>query len=156
MIGIQTGLPLPSLKEICLQLTVYFLVEDYGNYWIHRWLHSEWAYNNIHYIHHEFTAPMSFSAPYSSVVEMILLGIPTFVGPALVPGHMITLWLWIALRQLEAIETHSGYVLNLSYFCVEVVQNGQSSWLKNYALLILNNGLIVSHSGTISHGVPQN
>ncbi|XWS38493.1 hypothetical protein CRYUN_Cryun19dG0135900 [Craigia yunnanensis] len=31
------------------------------------------------------------------------------IGPAIVPGHMITFWLWIALRQIEAIETHSGY-----------------------------------------------
>jgi 4,4-dimethyl-9beta,19-cyclopropylsterol-4alpha-methyl oxidase len=109
MVGVHCGLPLPSFKEILLQLTIYFIVEDYSNYWIHRWLHSEWAYNNIHYIHHEFTAPMSFSAPYVHVAEMVVLGIPTFLGPALVPGHMITLWLWIALRQLEAIETHSGY-----------------------------------------------
>ncbi|CAM6127007.1 unnamed protein product [Calypogeia fissa] len=109
MVGIHCGLPLPSLQEIVVQLIVYFLVEDYCNYWIHRWLHSDWAYNNIHYVHHEFTAPTGFSSPYAHAAEIILLGIPTFAGPVLVPGHMITLWLWIALRQLEAIETHSGY-----------------------------------------------
>ncbi|KAI4364869.1 hypothetical protein MLD38_020903 [Melastoma candidum] len=68
-IGIRTGLPLPSGWEILMQLAVYFLVEDYTNYWIHRFLHS------------------------------------------IVPGHIITFWLWIALRQIEAIETHSGYDL---------------------------------------------
>ncbi|XP_023737011.1 methylsterol monooxygenase 1-1 [Lactuca sativa] len=26
----------------------------------------------------------------------------------MVPGHMITFWLWISLKQIEAIETHSG------------------------------------------------
>ena len=108
LIGIRTSLPLPSLWEIVAQITVYFLLEDYGNYWIHRWLHSEWGYNNIHYMHHEYTAPISLAAPYAYWAEILLLGLPSFVGPALVPGHMVTLWLWISLRQLEAIDTHSG------------------------------------------------
>eukprot|EP00249_Psilotum_nudum_P000702 c12797_g1_i1 orf=380-1291(+) len=109
LIGIRTSLPLPSVGEILAQVVVYFLIEDYGNYWIHRWLHSNWAYNKIHHVHHEFTAPISFTAPYAHWAEVLLLGIPSFIGPLVVPGHMVTLWLWIALRQIEAIETHSGY-----------------------------------------------
>ncbi|KAH7421000.1 hypothetical protein KP509_13G035600 [Ceratopteris richardii] len=108
-VGIRTSLPLPSIWEILAQLTVYFIIEDYGNYWIHRWLHSEWGYNNIHYKHHEFVAPTSVAAPYAHWLEILLLGFPSFVGPALVPCHMVTFWLWIALRQIEAIDTHSGY-----------------------------------------------
>ncbi|KAJ7524036.1 hypothetical protein O6H91_18G074100 [Diphasiastrum complanatum] len=109
MLGFRSNLPLPSLGEIVLQLLVYFLIEDYGNYWLHRWLHSDWAYNNIHYVHHKFMAPMSFAAPYAHWSEVLILGIPSFVGPALVPGHMITFWLWIIFRNMEALETHSGY-----------------------------------------------
>ncbi|KAF8379317.1 hypothetical protein HHK36_028751 [Tetracentron sinense] len=108
-VGIRTGFPLPSGWEICLQLLVYFLLEDFGNYWIHRLLHCKWGYEKIHRIHHEFTAPIGFAAPYAHWAEVLILGIPSFLGPALVPGHMITFWLWIALRQAEAIETHSGY-----------------------------------------------
>ncbi|KAL3700354.1 hypothetical protein R1sor_018376 [Riccia sorocarpa] len=109
MIGVSAGIPLPSVRIVVLQLFTYFIIEDYLNYWLHRWLHSEWGYNKIHYMHHEFTAPQSYAAAYSHFAEMLILGIPTFMGPALVPGHMITFWLWIALRQLEAIDTHSGY-----------------------------------------------
>ncbi|GLJ30319.1 hypothetical protein SUGI_0599790 [Cryptomeria japonica] len=108
-IGIRTSLPLPSLWEVIAQLTVYFLVEDSGHYWIHRWLHCKWGYDKIHRIHHGFTAPIGFAAPYAHWAEVLLLGIPTFVGPAIAPGHLITYWLWIALRQMEAIDTHSGY-----------------------------------------------
>ncbi|KAL9264457.1 Methylsterol monooxygenase 1-1-like protein [Drosera capensis] len=111
LIGISTGLPLPSIWEIALQLLVYFLVEDYTNYWLHRWLHSDWGYAKIHKVHHEYTAPIGFAAPYAHWAEILILGIPSFLGPAMVPGHMITLWLWIVLRQIEAIETHSGYDL---------------------------------------------
>lgn len=109
MIGIRTGLPLPSGWEIIAQLVVYFMVEDYTNYWIHRFLHCKWGYEKIHRVHHEYTAPIGFAAPYAHWAEILILGIPSFLGPAMAPGHMITFWLWIALRQIEAIETHSGY-----------------------------------------------
>ncbi|KAB1217104.1 Methylsterol monooxygenase 1-1 [Morella rubra] len=109
MIGVRTGLPLPSGWEIISQLTVYFMVEDYTNYWIHRFLHNKWGYEKIHKVHHEYTAPIGFAAPHAHWAEVLILGIPSFLGPAMVPGHMITFWLWIALRQVEAIETHSGY-----------------------------------------------
>lgn len=109
MIGIRTSLPLPSIYEIVAQLAVYFVVEDYTNYWIHRILHCKWGYDKIHKVHHEYTAPIGFAAPYAHWAEVLILGIPSFLGPAMVPGHMITFWLWIAMRQIEAIETHSGY-----------------------------------------------
>lgn len=109
MVGIRTGLPLPSGWEIIAQLVVYFVVEDYTNYWIHRFLHCKWGYEKIHRVHHEYTAPIGFAAPYAHWAEILILGIPSFLGPAMAPGHMITFWLWIALRQIEAIETHSGY-----------------------------------------------
>lgn len=109
MIGIRTSLPLPSGWEILMQLLVYFMVEDYTNYWIHRFLHGKWGYENIHRVHHEYTAPIAFAAPYAHWAEILILGIPSFLGPAMVPGHMITFWLWIAIRQIEAFDTHSGY-----------------------------------------------
>lgn len=108
-VGIRMGLPLPSLGEVLLHLTVYCIVEDYGNYWLHRWMHQGWLYDNVHHVHHEFTSPMSFAAPYAHWAEILLLAIPSFAGPVLAPGHIITFWIWIAMRQLEAIESHSGY-----------------------------------------------
>nr|GMC85244.1 methylsterol monooxygenase 1-1-like [Ipomoea batatas] len=109
MIGIRTSLPLPSIWEIVAQLMVYFLVEDYTNYWIHRFMHCKWGYEKIHKVHHEYAAPIGFAAPYAHWAEILILGIPSFLGPAMVPGHIITFWLWIGLRQIEAIETHSGW-----------------------------------------------
>ncbi|KAI4315313.1 hypothetical protein L6164_028137 [Bauhinia variegata] len=109
IIGIRSGLPLPSGWEILSQLAVYFMIEDYTNYWIHRFLHGKWGYEMIHRVHHEYTAPIGFAAPYAHWAEVLILGIPSFLGPAIVPGHMITFWLWIALRQIEALDTHSGY-----------------------------------------------
>ncbi|KAM7472109.1 hypothetical protein LguiA_010292 [Lonicera macranthoides] len=107
-VGIRTGLPLPSGSEMFWQLLVYFVVEDYANYWLHRLLHCKWGYEKIHRIHHEYTAPIGFAAPYAHWAEIIILGLASFLGPLLVPCHMITFWLWMIVRQMEAVETHSG------------------------------------------------
>lgn len=107
--GITASLPLPSLSSASLQIFVFFLLEDYGNYWLHRLFHHPFLYKHIHYKHHEHEAPMGAAATYAHWVEVLVLGVPTFVGPAIVQCHVVTLWAWILLRQLEAIETHSGY-----------------------------------------------
>ncbi|XP_016704428.1 methylsterol monooxygenase 1-2-like [Gossypium hirsutum] len=108
-VGIHTSLPLLTKWEVISQLIVYFLVEDYTNYWIHRFLHGQWGYEKINYIHHEYNAPIGFATPYTHWVEILILGILTFLGLAKVPCHMITLWLWSSLCQVKAIETHRGY-----------------------------------------------
>ncbi|KAE8727736.1 Methylsterol monooxygenase 1-3 [Hibiscus syriacus] len=61
-------------------------------------LHGKWGYEKIHRVHHEYSASIAFAAPYAHWLEVLILGVPTFLGPAIVPGHMITFWLWIALR----------------------------------------------------------
>ncbi|WVZ25128.1 hypothetical protein V8G54_003672, partial [Vigna mungo] len=83
IIGIRTGLPLSSGWEILAQLLVYFLVEDYTNYWIHRFLHNGWGYEKIHCVHHEYATPIGFAAPYAHWAEILILGIPSFLGPAM-------------------------------------------------------------------------
>ncbi|KDP28753.1 hypothetical protein JCGZ_14524 [Jatropha curcas] len=114
-IGIRTDLALPKGWEMFWQLLVYSLIEDYFNYWIHRLLHSKWGYEKIHHVHHQYTAPIGLAAPYAHWAEILILGFPAFLGPALVPGHIITYWLWFILRQIEAIETHSGYDIARSF-----------------------------------------
>ncbi|XP_050915867.1 methylsterol monooxygenase 1-2 [Lathyrus oleraceus] len=114
-LGIRTSLPLPSKWELFWQLLVYFLIEDYASYWIHRMLHCKWGYENIHKVHHEYKTPIGFAGPYAYWVEIWIFGIPILFGPVLVPGHIVTFWLWFILRHLETIETHSGYEFPWSF-----------------------------------------
>uniref|UniRef100_A0ACD5WPE3 Uncharacterized protein n=1 Tax=Avena sativa TaxID=4498 RepID=A0ACD5WPE3_AVESA len=44
MVGIRTGLPLPSAGETAAQLAVYLLIEDYLGYWMHRLLHTRFEF----------------------------------------------------------------------------------------------------------------
>lgn len=99
---------MPSIWETLIQLGVYFIIEDYTNYWIHRLLHCKWWYEKIHKVHHEYTAPIGFAASYAHWAEILMLGFPSFLGPAIVPCHITTFLLWVVLRHIEAIETHGG------------------------------------------------
>ncbi|CAO2203614.1 unnamed protein product [Urochloa humidicola] len=105
----RMGLPLPSVRETVAQLVVYSLLEDYLSYWIHRLLHTQWGYEKIHRVHHEFTAPTGFAMSYSHWAENLLLSIPALAGPVIVPCHITTQWLWFSIRLIEGINIHSGY-----------------------------------------------
>ncbi|KAK1284968.1 Methylsterol monooxygenase 1-1 [Acorus calamus] len=115
LIGIRTGLALPSAWEILSQLVVYVLIEDFSHYWIHRFLHVKWMYENIHRVHHEYTAPIGFVASYAHPVDAMFLGLPSFLGPVLVPCHTVTFWLWNILRRFEGNDVHTGYDFPMSF-----------------------------------------
>ncbi|CAM0150121.1 unnamed protein product [Urochloa decumbens] len=106
--------PLPSAGEVAAQLVVYMLMEDYLGYWFHRFLHSEWIYDNIHYVHHEFRAPMGFAAAHAHWFESLVLGFAAFISIFAVPCHMITCWLWFAIRGIAGVEIHCGFNLPFS------------------------------------------
>lgn len=145
MIGIGTGLPLPSGWEIFLQLLVYSTIEDYTGYWMHRWLHGKWGYDNIHYVHHQYTAPIGYALS-AHWTEIVMLGIPSLLGPLIVPGHTITFWLWLAWRQIESIEIHSGYAFSLFSFQTvsfyvshfAVLEGCERMKLTNYIIALLH------------------
>ncbi|KQK17305.1 methylsterol monooxygenase 1-1 [Brachypodium distachyon] len=109
LLRIRAGLPLPSAGELAAQLAVYQLVNDYAGYWFHRLLHTPWAYQHVHRVHHRFNAPFALAAPYAHWTDVLFLGVAAMAGPALVPCHMITLWLWFLVFQLVLVETHCGF-----------------------------------------------
>lgn len=114
-VGITRDGPIPSWSVVAIQITFFFLVEDYLNYWLHRLLHLPWLYNNIHAVHHKYNAPFSIMAAYAHPLEVIILAIPTFAGPALIGPHLYTLMIWQMMRNYEAIDIHSGYELPLTF-----------------------------------------
>lgn len=114
-VGITRDGSLPSGGVIACQIAYFFLVEDFFNYWLHRMLHTPWLYKHVHSVHHAFDAPFAITAAHAHPAEVVLLGIPTFIGPLLVSPHLYTLMLWQVFRNFEAIDIHSGYELPLSF-----------------------------------------
>eukprot|EP00164_Ancoracysta_twista_P008723 GFYU01012688.1.p1 GENE.GFYU01012688.1~~GFYU01012688.1.p1 ORF type:complete len:269 (+),score=88.99 GFYU01012688.1:165-971(+) len=110
-IGIHSTPELPSLLTMASQVAIFFIIEDFMNYWAHRALHTNWLYNNVHIVHHKHNAPFAMTASYAHPLEIIILGIPTFTGPVIFAPHIFTLWVWVFMRQFEAVHTHSGYNL---------------------------------------------
>ncbi len=110
-VGISGDEALPSRAALATQIAYFFLVEDYLNYWLHRALHQPWLYKHIHSVHHTYDAPFAVVAAYAHPAEVVILAIPTFAGPALIGPHLYTLLVWQLMRNLEAIDIHSGYEL---------------------------------------------
>jgi len=110
-INFQMALPLPHISTFLWQFTFCLIVEDVGHYWLHRLLHTPYFYKSIHKVHHTYSAPFGFVASYSHPLEVIILGIPTFLGPLIIRTHYFTFFSWVLFRQLDAVLTHSGYDL---------------------------------------------
>jgi methylsterol monooxygenase len=114
-VGIQFTAPFPALSKIFFHLAVFFVFEDAWHYWTHRLMHaSSFLYRNVHKIHHRYTAPFGLAAEYASPIEIMVLGLGTVGGPLLWAAvtkdlHLVTVYLWMVLRSLQAVDSHSGY-----------------------------------------------
>jgi len=119
-LGFTSALPLPSAFTFLFHLAFYIFVEDVTHYWLHRALHIPYLYKWIHKVHHQFASPFGLSAAFSHPLEVLILAVPTFLGPLLIRPHYLTFYTWVLFRQLDAVSTHSGYdlpnILNLVPF----------------------------------------
>lgn len=101
--------PLPPSYVIALQVVGLIYLDDFLFYWMHRLLHHKRLYKHVHVVHHRIPAPWAISAHYMHPVEFVATGTLALVGPVLIGAHVATIWIWIAFRQWEAAEGHSGY-----------------------------------------------
>ncbi|KAL4772568.1 fatty acid hydroxylase superfamily-domain-containing protein [Aspergillus nidulans var. acristatus] len=111
---VQYTLPFPKPSLFAAQVALFFIVEDTYHYWLHRAMHWGPLYRSIHRIHHQYAAPFGLTAEYASPAETFLLGLGTICPPLILGSitgdvHLITVLGWMALRQLQAIDAHSGY-----------------------------------------------
>jgi len=114
--GVSSTIPLPTWQTFLVQFLVFNIIEDFGFYWVHRWLHTPLMYKKIHYIHHEYTVPFSMVGEIAHPVEFLLnFLIPLMSGPflmGLVQGvHIYTFWAWIIYRAMRSSDSHCGYYI---------------------------------------------
>ncbi|RKP05402.1 fatty acid hydroxylase superfamily-domain-containing protein [Thamnocephalis sphaerospora] len=114
MFGMKIVDVFPTWQSFLLQITVFFIFEDFYHYWMHRAMHIPSLYKHVHKVHHEFSAPFGITAEYAHPIETVVLGFGTVGGPVLwvmATGdlHVVTMFTWIILRLLQTVDAHSGY-----------------------------------------------
>jgi len=109
-LGVETDpAKLPSWGQLFTHLFIFLLMEDGLHYLFHRILHISWLYPLIHKVHHHHKYPFGLTATYAHPLEVLILAIPTYSGPLLFAPHLSTVYIWILMRELDSIDTHSGY-----------------------------------------------
>jgi len=114
--GFHCDKTLPSWKSFAFQMVVFNILEDTGFYWVHRYLHTPWAYKKFHFRHHEFIDTFSLVGEIAHPVEFFANFLtPMMIGPFLLGYlqgvHIVTFWAWISFRALRGSDAHSGYNL---------------------------------------------
>lgn len=106
--------PLPSWSWIAYSTAFFILTEDFYQYFAHRALHWGPLYKHIHKMHHKYAAPFGLAAEYAHPLETIILGLGFFVGPLIwtffLPMHVFTMAVWLAVRLIQTVDAHSGYL----------------------------------------------
>ena len=112
-LGLAKGTPLPGALAVVGFLAAAFVVEDAWHYFAHRTLHTRWAFEHIHAVHHQFRDTFAVAANHAHPLETVFTGFGTVLPVLLLRPHLSTMLLWIALRQWQAMGVHLGFELPL-------------------------------------------
>eukprot|EP00002_Diphylleia_rotans_P024498 TRINITY_DN483_c0_g1_i1.p1 TRINITY_DN483_c0_g1~~TRINITY_DN483_c0_g1_i1.p1 ORF type:complete len:273 (+),score=59.14 TRINITY_DN483_c0_g1_i1:54-872(+) len=113
--GLSTSLPLPSWTTMAWQIFVFSIIEDFLFYWGHRIMHENtWLYQNVHKLHHYYKAPFGIVYEFAHPIEYLVLGFCTTCPLLIFNTHIVTMWIWVVLRQIQSMEVHCGYDFPIS------------------------------------------
>lgn len=127
--GMPNVRELPTFHWVLFELGICILVEEFGFYYSHRFMHSKKVYKHIHKQHHLWQSPVAVTAIYAHPIgkqsempqqfvnltffifaEHIFSNIlPPFLGVFICRSHIATAWLWFTMALLSTLNAHSGY-----------------------------------------------
>jgi len=107
-----------TLQSIAYQALVIMVIEEIGFYYTHRAIHTRLGFKYIHYLHHEYDAPVAVSATASHPLENTFSNLfPMLLGPLVAKSDLLFLLGWVTLAIVNTTLVHSGY-----------------NWLNNFAI----------------------
>lgn len=107
--GIHTG-PLPAWYVIVAQLLFFIVLDDFLYYWMHRFFHqNKWLLKQVHSVHHRVRNTCGINGNYMHWLEFVATASLMLLGPVLLEAHLYVVWIWVVIRQIEAVDGHIGY-----------------------------------------------
>eukprot|EP00027_Filamoeba_sp_ATCC50430_P005657 CAMPEP_0168544466 /NCGR_PEP_ID=MMETSP0413-20121227/2435_1 /TAXON_ID=136452 /ORGANISM="Filamoeba nolandi, Strain NC-AS-23-1" /LENGTH=258 /DNA_ID=CAMNT_0008574489 /DNA_START=48 /DNA_END=820 /DNA_ORIENTATION=+ len=109
---------LPSFKHGFVQVALMRITQELIFYIVHRFLHTPWAYQKIHKVHHDHLAPWALTGEHAHPIESLIgntgpfiLGVCAVGFSPLGPIHQVVLYAFLFYTLLRATEAHCGYIL---------------------------------------------
>jgi sterol desaturase/sphingolipid hydroxylase (fatty acid hydroxylase superfamily) len=101
----------PSFFTFIGHMVFILLVEEFGFYYSHRWLHTPFMYQHVHKAHHDFVSPFGASSIACHWFEHILANVsPVLLGPILLQSHPLIYFTWLGIGIMDVVLIgHSGY-----------------------------------------------
>lgn len=106
--GIQWS-EFPTWYQVLGTLLGCMAAEDTWHFFSHWLCHKPFLYKNVHKQHHEALSPGGIAAEYAHPAEALLLGVGFAVGCGVYCRHFFVTWIWLLVRELEAVEVHGSY-----------------------------------------------
>ena len=103
---------LPGIHEVITHLLFFLIFSEIWMYYAHWAMHQKFLYKHVHYVHHEWTAPIAWQSVYCHPIEHIFANILSVaLGPLILGSHVSLLYFWGAFATTVSLTTHSGYHL---------------------------------------------
>ncbi|CAG9802271.1 unnamed protein product [Chironomus riparius] len=99
-----------SFPSLMVTVVLYQIIYEIIFYYIHRLLHHKFLYKWIHKLHHEWTAPISFTALYAHPIEHIFGNtLPVALPIMILDTPIATSWILVTITMIGTLGDHSGY-----------------------------------------------
>jgi 4-alpha-methyl-delta7-sterol-4alpha-methyl oxidase len=95
---------------VIAQLIFFIFLDDFLYDWVHRYFHeNKWLPKYVHSVNHRNKNTCGVNGNYMHWFEFSTTASIMLLGPMLIGAHLYVIYIWVAIRQFEAVDGHAGY-----------------------------------------------